>query len=281
MFFEGFILEEGGPRRMRSGGSGPALLLLHGEPQTHAMWHAVAPMLCSRFTVICPDLSRHRDEAALAADMLALMTDLGHDQFGVAGHDLGGHVACRMALDASSRVRRIAVLGIVPVPQHWNRADLAYGLSAYPSCWFGQLHPKPEALVTHAPGEWFRAEAPGEDAHFFHAEAVADYLGAGARERAFGQPEQSRARTPPPADSAQRLRLTCPVLAIWGSRGRIGGWYDPLQLWRECVDNTVSGGPVSAGHFLAEEAPAGVAAALRNFFHTGRSKQVLPQEPAA
>ena len=272
MFFDGFTLDENGPVRMRRGGAGPPLLLLHGEPQTHAMWHAVAPTLADRFDVICPDLSsRDRDELALADAMLALMGGLGHAQFGVAGHDLGGHVACRMALDAPARVRRIAALGIVPVPEHRSRADLSFGLGFYPGCWFGQLHPKPEALVTHAPEAWFRGDVPGKDAHFFHAEAVADYLRAGQQTtRGHGAPETARARTPRTAEARHRLRLTCPLLALWGSRGRIGGWYDPLQLWRDCVDNEVTGGPVPAGHFLAEEAPSAVAAALRGFFAAGR-----------
>ena len=269
MFFDGFTLDESGPLRMRIGGNGPALLLLHGQPQTHAMWHAVAARLADRFTLICPDLSPHRSEATLAGDLLELMYRLGHDRFGVAGHNLGGHVACRMALDAPERVLRVATLEIVPIPEHVNRNDMAYALSGYPSCWFGQLHPKPEALVTHAPAEWFRADAPGESTRLFHPDAIADYLRAhaGLRERQPSPlPEDSRAASPRPAEAGHRLRLTCPVLAIWGSRGRIGGWYDPLQLWRECVDNEVSGGPVPAGHFVAEETPETVAAAFRAFF---------------
>ena len=269
MFFDGFTLDETGATRMRIGGSGPPLLLLHGQPQTHAMWHAVAPQLAGRFTVICPDLSQQRSEAALAADMLALMTRLGHTRFGIAGHDLGGHVACRMALDAPARVTRLAALEIVPVPGHRNRADMAYSLSTYANCWFAQLHPKPEALITHVPQEWFGPYTSSGSPDFFHPEAVADYLRADthmAERETHGQPADVPAVSPQPAEAGHRLRLTCPVLVIWGSKGRIGGWYDPLQLWRECVDDVVSGGPVPAGHFLAEEAPDTIAVALRAFF---------------
>jgi haloacetate dehalogenase len=154
---------------------------------------------------------------------------------------------------------------------------MAYSLSGYPSCWFGQLHPKPEALVTHAPAEWFRADTPAENADFFHPEAIADYVRAQAglnHRRENGVPDDSRAVSPQPVESSSRLRLTCPVLVIWGSRGRIGGWYDPLQLWRECVDNVVSGGPVPAAHFLAEETPDTVAAAFRDFFAEDRLPRV-------
>lgn len=269
MFFEGFTLDTAAGQRMRTGGAGPPLLLLHGRPQTHAMWHSVAPRLVDRFSVVCPDLAPDRSEAALASDLLALMTRLGHDRFGIAGHDLGGHVACRMALEAPERVSRLATLEIVPVPEHMNRTDMAYSLSGYTSCWFGQLHPKPEAIITHAPEEWFRADEGGGTPAFFHPEAVADYLRAGSppgKIQAGDDPAAMEAPPALPAGSGRRLRLTCPMLVIWGIQGRIGGWYDPRQLWRECVDNVVTGGPVPAGHFLAEEAPDMVAAALRAFF---------------
>jgi haloacetate dehalogenase len=268
MFFDGFTLETIGGTRLRTGGHGPPLLLLHGQPQTHAMWNAVAPRLADRFTVICPDLPRRHTETDIASHMLALMQRLGHARFAVAGHDLGGHVACRMALDARARVTRLAALEIVPVPEHMDRADMAYSLAGYASCWFGQLHPKPEALATRAPSEWFATDASGGHVDFFHHEAVEDYVAAdaGLAGEAPGIPADIVPVSPQPPEAGHRLRLTCPVLVIWGSKGRIGGWYDPLQLWRECVDNAVSGGPIAAGHFLAEERPDAVAAALRAFF---------------
>ncbi len=277
MFFDGFTLHENpghenlgetGGNRMRTGGTGPALLLLHGQPQSHAMWHGVAGLLADRFSLVCPDLPQGHSERQLAADMLALMDGLGHRSFGVAGHDVGGHVACRMALEAPARVQRLAALEIVPIPEHLDRNDMAFALAGYQSCWFGQLHPKPEALVTRAPDAWFRSTATREDAPYFHPEAVADYLrvGGGLGGEAAHTLPPDRPDAAPVAGIGRRTRINCPTLVIWGTGGRIGGWYDPLTLWRECVDGEVSGGPLPAGHFLAEEAPDAVAAAFRSFF---------------
>lgn len=268
MFFDGFTLHENDTLRMRTGGIGPALLLLHGQPQSHAMWHGVAGLLADRFSLVCPDLHPGRSERQLAADMLALMERLGHRSFGVAGHDVGGHVACRMALEAPDRVQRLAALEIVPIPEHLDRNDMAYALAGYQSCWFGQLHPKPEALVTRAPDTWFRSPATREDAPYFHPEAVADYLrmGSGFGQEAVHALPPDRAGQGLPVALGRRTRITCPTLVMWGTGGRIGGWYDPLSLWRLCVDAEVSGGPLPGGHFLAEESPDAVAAAFRSFF---------------
>ena len=273
MFFNGFTLHEdprdAGGIRMRTGGAGPALLLLHGQPQSHAMWHGVAGLLADRFSLVCPDLHPGRSERQLASEMLALMGRLGHRSFGVAGHDVGGHVAARMTLEAPDRVQRLAALEIVPIPEHLDRNDMAYALAGYQSCWFGQLHPKPEALVTRAPDTWFRSTATREDAPYFHPEAVADYLRVGVglgQEAAHALPPDRGDGQPAPAMLGRRTRITCPTLVMWGTGGRIGGWYDPLTLWRECVDGEVSGGALAAGHFLAEEAPDAVAAAFRSFF---------------
>lgn len=287
MFFEGFgPPEQCGAFRLRRAGRGPALLLLHGHPQTHAMWHAVAPRLAGRFTVICPDLpgyggSRRHLAAdaeggtgrAMAGHLLGLMTALGHERFGVAGHDRGGRVAYRMALEAPARVDRLAVLDIVPVPAPVERADMAFALATYRMFWFAQTHPKPEALFQSRPGDWFAGSLPGgERAEVFHPAAVADYVARVADAEAMAALDAAyRQATERDAmldrmDRAAGHRIGCPTLVLWGVAGTIGGWYDPVALWSEHVAGEVSGRAVEAGHFLAEEQPALVAETLGEFF---------------
>jgi haloacetate dehalogenase len=145
--FDGFTLETidtgEATLRVRHGGSGPPLLLLHGHPQTHVMWHKVAPRLAERFTVVCSDLRGYGQSSkppttpdhepyskrAMARNMVALMASLGFAHFGVAGHDRGGRVAYRLALDHPERVERLAVLDIVPTGDMWRRADMDFGMT--------------------------------------------------------------------------------------------------------------------------------------------------------
>jgi len=155
-----------GELRLRRGGSGPPLLLLHGNPQTHAMWHKVAPRLAERYTVVCPDLRGYggsfkppatADHApyakrAMARDMVELMSRFGHESFFLAGHDRGARVAHRLALDHPARVRRLALLDIIPTLEHFERADMAFGLGYYHWFWFAQPHPFPETLICAAAG---------------------------------------------------------------------------------------------------------------------------------
>ena len=289
-FFDGFALTTrrvaDGALRLRVGGGGPPLLLLHGNPQSHAMWHAVAPALARRFTVVCPDLrgyggsfkpgatSDHAPyaKAAMARDMAELMTSLGHEQFQVAAHDRGARVAHRLALDHPDRVERLAVMDIVPTIEHFERTDMSFALGYYHWFWFAQPHPFPEALINAAPETWFRAHTGrGGTPGFFHPEALADYLAAARDPAAItGMCEDYRAAATVDlaADRASReagQRVQCPLLALWGSRGRIGEWYDSLALWRQYCDGEVSGRPVNAGHYLAEEAPDEVLAVLGAF----------------
>lgn len=274
-FFPGFHYEEitltGTRYRLRTGGQAgwkaSPLLLLHGQPQTHAMWHKVAPALADRFAVVCADLPSHLTGAELAHDMEALMRRLGHRRFSVAGHDSGAHVAARLAFGAPARVERLALVEAVPVPEHAGREDMAFALSSYPACWFAQQHPKPEALLTRAPEDWFRLTAPDAARDVFHPEAVADYLLEGAwNEERRGHGTAADEPLAATAGPAARPRISCPVLLVWSTRGRIGGWYDPRALWRAGIDGPLSGGPIEAGHFIPEEAPGDLAERFQVFF---------------
>ena len=272
MFFAGFHYEEmtlsGTRYRLRTGGvagwKAAPLLLLHGQPQTHAMWHQVAPALGDRFAVVCADLPAHLTVSELAHDMLTLMRRLGHRRFSVAGHDFGAHVAARLALDAPDKVDRLGLIEAVPLLDHSGREDMAFALAGYRACWFAQLHPKPEALQVKAPDDWFRLVAPDETPDMFDPEAVADYLLEGAwNEEQRGH--DAAADGPLPVPDGGSRKIACPVLLIWGTHGRIGGWYDPRTLWQHGVEGTVQGGPIEAGHFIPEEAPHELAERLRAF----------------
>jgi len=276
-----------GVLRLRTAGSGPPLLLLHGNPQTHAMWHAIAPALAERFTVIAPDLRGYGGsfkpppsgdhapyaKASMARDMAELMTALGHERFQVVSHDRGARVAHRLAIDNPARVQRLCVMDIVPTIEHFERTDMAFALGYYHWFWFAQPHPFPEELINAAPETWWRAHTAREPKHasFFRQEALEDYLRAAHDPSMIaGMCEDYRAAASIDLEHdrisrMQGRRIKCPLLVLWGSKGRIGGWYDPLELWRQYCDGAVTGRPVESGHYLAEEAPGTVLPALEHF----------------
>jgi haloacetate dehalogenase len=290
-FFDGFGLitrsVSDGTMRLRVGGDGPPLLLLHGNPQTHAMWHEVAPVLARSHTVICPDLrgyggsfkpapsSDHGPYAkrAMARDMIELMTDLGHRRFSVLSHDRGARVAHRLALDFPDQVERLVVMDIIPTIEHFERTDMAFALGYYHWFWFAQPHPFPEQLINATPDLWWYAHTRREPKgpEFFHPAALADYLTA-AREPATisGMCEDYRAATTidlvdDRESREQGKRIQCPLLVLWGAKGKIEIWYDPLAVWRNYASGSVDGRSVNSGHYLAEEAPEEVLAAVLPF----------------
>lgn len=291
MFFEGFTLETrevaGQALRLRRGGAGPPLLLLHGNPQTHAMWHRVAPALAKRFTVIAPDLRGYglsgkpavsADHAAyakraMAADMAGLMAQLGHDRFQVVAHDRGARVAHRLALDHAAMVERLCLMDIVPTLHHFEHADMAFALGYYHWFWLAQPHPQPERLIGQDVGLWFDIHTNREpkDDGFFHPEARADYLAAlraPGTVAAICEDYRAAATIDLVHDRASRAagaRIACPLLALWGAKGKIGQWYDALEVWHAYASGPVSGHAVNSGHYLAEEAPEEVLAALEGF----------------
>ena len=291
MFFDGFeltnIAVSEGSLRLRHGGSGPPLLLLHGNPQTHAMWHKVAPVLARRYTVIAPDLRGYggsmkpaatADHAPyaktrMARDMVELMEALGHKRFQVVAHDRGARVAHRLALDHPDRVERLAVLDVIPTIEHFERADMAFGLGYYHWFWFAQPHPFPENVISASPEAWFRAHTSREpkDDGFFHPQALADYLAHVRQpEMIRGMCEDYRAATTIDLadDRASRVagvKVTCPLLVLWGAKGKIAQWYDAPAVWRQYASGPITGGAVPSGHYLAEEAPEAVLKWLDGF----------------
>ena len=265
------------------GGKGPPLLLLHGYPQTHVMWHKVAPALARDFTVVAPDLRGYGDSGkpksdpahfvyskrATAADMVAVMELLGFRSFRLAGHDRGARVAHRLALDHPARVERVAMLDIIPTRAVFERVDKALATATYH--WFFLIQPElPEALIGANPDfylEW-TLKKWSQDFSAFAPEALAEY------KRCFRDPatihatcEDYRAGASIDLDHDEAdlaKTIECPLLAIWG-QGPATRWKNIVETWRERATN-VSGFPIDCGHFLAEEKPEETTEALRAFF---------------
>lgn len=275
----------------RCGGNGPPLLLLHGFPETSLMWRNVAPILAERFTVVCADLRGYGasgcpastddhapySKRAMAADMVALMATLGHDRFLLAGHDRGGRVAYRLALDHPEAVERLAVLDIVPTADAWDRADARLALGFWPWSLLAQAAPLPERLIGADPraviddvtSQWGSAAAAfPDDVKAAYAEMLADpaHLHAICEEyrAAAGVDREHEA-----ADRATGRKIACPTLALWSGEGALATWYEdaggPLGLWREWA-GSVSGHAVAGGHFFPEEHPRETAETLASFF---------------
>jgi haloacetate dehalogenase len=273
---------------VRVGGNGRPLLLLHGYPQTHVMWHRVAPALARHFTVIVADLRGYGDSSkppdgighasyskrVMASDQAQVMSALGFGNFMVAGHDRGGRVAERMALDYPERIQKMAILDIIPfrlMPDMFRRVDPAFGYDTYHWFFLAQPSDFPERMIAASPefflrwtlGSW--GAVPG----WLDEEAFAEYL------RCFRDPacihatcEDYRAgltvdATDNEADADQRIR--CPVLSLWGTSSKFGGRFDPIAFWKSRADR-VSGRAVPGGHFIAEEAPVETREAMLEFF---------------
>ena len=284
MSFEGFELSQidlGEVQlRVRHGGSGPPLLLLHGWPQTHMMWGKIAADLARDFTVVAPDLlgygksSQPQTDAdhaayskrAMARDAVALMRQFGFVRFDVAGHDRGGRAAYRLALDAPEAVRRLCVLDIVPTGEVFARAHMSFGLAYWHWFFLAQPHPFPEQVISANPDWFFFREGKGP----FEPEALEDYV-ASARQpgviHAMCEDYRAGATFDYRLDLEDRGRrkIAAPMLVLWGSKGMLPRWYDVMSVWRDWADD-VRGHAIEAGHFIPEERPAETLAALRDFF---------------
>jgi haloacetate dehalogenase len=287
--FEGFtpqqIQTSGALINLRVGGSGPPLLLLHGYPQSHVMWHKVAPELARHFTVVAPDLRGYGDSSkpdggfdhagyskrAMAQDMAELMDALRFAHFQVAGHDRGARVTHRLCLDHPERVIRAAVLDIAPTYTMFQSADKEFGDVYYHWFFLSQPFDLPERLIGADPSYYLRAKLArwSRSENWLAPEALAEY------ERCFANPatihascEDYRAAASLDLlhDEADLARtITCPLLVLWGARGFVARKYDVLGVWRERAAD-VQGGPLPCGHFLPEEAPVETLQALLAFF---------------
>ena len=268
-------------------GTGPPLLLLHGYPQTHAMWHKVAPRLSSDFTVVCADLRGYGDSSkpqsgpdhaayskrAMAQDLVEVMRALGFARFRLAGHDRGGRVSHRLAVDHPDAVERLAVLDISPTRAMFAQTTAAFASAYYHWFFLSQPFDHPERMIGADPRYYLRhkIKAWSGSAPHFDPRAVAEY------ERCFADPatihascEDYRAAASidlvhDDADVTAGRKVTCPLLALWGEKGVVHRLFRPLDDWAQ-VATDVQGRALPSGHYLAEEAPDQTTAEFLAFF---------------
>lgn len=262
--------------RVRIGGRGAPLLLLHGHPQTHALWHRVAPVLAERFTLVLADLRGYGDSSkpagapdhanyskrAMARDMLTVMQSLGHARFSVLAHDRGARVAHRLAVDHAQVVQRLVLLDIAPTLAMYEQTSDAFARAYWHWFFLIQPAPLPERLIEADPAAYVSDVMGRRSAGLapFDPRALAEYRRALALPgTAHGVCEDYRAAAGidldhDRADRAHGIRLAAPLLALWGRDGVVHRCFDPLAEWRR-VATDVRGAPLACGHYIAEEAP--------------------------
>jgi haloacetate dehalogenase len=275
--FDAFTLDhvDVGPVRLRVryGGHGPPVVLLHGHPRTHVTWHRVAELLAGDFTVVCPDLRGYGrsdkpptdgghtpySKRVMAGDVLALMRGLGHDRFAVAGHDRGCYVAQRLALDHPAAVSHLAVLDGVPIGEALARADARFAARWWHWFFLGQTARPAERVINADPDAWYGlgpdtdpdVRAALHDPATVHA-MCEDYRAGLTVDRAADDADRAAGRT-----------IACPTLFCWSTRDDMIDLYgDPLAIWRSWAPD-VTGVAVDSGHHMAEENPVALATALR------------------
>ncbi|WP_341520170.1 alpha/beta hydrolase [Pseudomonas sp. G.S.17] len=271
----------------RKGGEGPGLLLLHGHPQTHVIWHKIAEQLALEFTVIAADLRGYGDSSKppaneghsnyskreMARDGVELMQALGFDEFSILAHDRGARVAHRLALDHPQAVQRMVLLDIAPTLSMYAQTNEAFARAYWH--WFFLIRPAPlpESLIEGNPEMYLRSVMGSRSAGLkpFTDEAFAEYLRClqlpGA---ARGICEDYRAAATidlehDRADIAANNHLRLPLLVMWGAEGTVGRCFDPLKEWQQ-VATDVRGKALPAGHYIAEEAPELLLAEVLPFF---------------
>jgi haloacetate dehalogenase len=277
--FEGFerteIATRGGARiHLRHGGSGPPLLLLHGNPQTHASWHRIAGRLAERFHVVATDLRGYGDSTgpdpaetanytfrAMAHDQVEVMQALGHERFMVAGHDRGARTAHRMALDHPERVVRLALLDILPNRHIWRNGSAEWAMKSWHWLFMPQEQDLPERMMESVPARWFmerKLGKPGIGLSIFAPEAFDEYVRCFTPKtiRASCADYRATATLDRAMDEADWGRkVSCPTLVLYGAKSHTGTVHgDVLAVWRDYAEDVV-GGPLDCGHYVPEHAP--------------------------
>ena len=287
--FENFELKQvqaaGARINLRIGGSGPPLLLLHGNPLTHVMWHKIAPRLAQEFTVVATDLRGYGDSSkppggddhfgysfrAMAEDNVEVMRNLGFDRWCVAGHDRGGRVAHRMALDHPERVEKVAFLDIVPTLHMLSNIPLKWAVDSYH--WFFMAQPAdyPEKMIEAYGFERYirkKLDKKGVGLSGFTPEAMAEYIRCCTAENIHAVCEDYRAAVSidlehDRADLGRRIDM--PMLVLWGEKSHVNRSYKPIEAWKARAAD-VRGKMLPCGHYPAEQVPDETYAELRQFF---------------
>jgi len=270
------------------GGSGPPLLLLHGYPQTHAMWHKVAPQLAERYTLVMPDLRGYGDsdkppsqadhapysKRTMALDAVELMCSFEFERFFVCGHDRGGRVAHRLALDYPQRVARLMMLDISPTLAMYERTTADFATLYYHWFFLIQPEPLPETLIGANPGFYLRNKLGGlgtAGTMMFDPRALAEYERCFTAAAIHAMCEDYRAAASidlehDRADIRADKRVECPLHVLWGERGVVNRLFTPIEDWQSRARHTVTGRTMPTGHYIAEEAPDLLSAQIQAFF---------------
>jgi haloacetate dehalogenase len=285
--FPGFksakIKTSGATINLVSGGSGSPVLLMHGYPQTHVLWHKIAPRLAEKFSIVAADLRGYGDSSkpeggekhenyskrAMALDMVEAMHQLGFERFAVVGHDRGGRVAHRLVLDHQDKVTKVSFFDIVPTYDMFHHVDQAFATSNYHWFFLIQPSPLPETLIGNSAEFFLRGRFAGLIPNAVTPEAYAEYL------RCFKNPAtihatcedyRANASIDLENDTADLARkITCPVMALWAERGNTGRRFDVIATWQAHAAMKVTGKALPGGHFLPEEAPEQTLAELQAF----------------
>ena len=290
LFDERFRLERrsvnGVEINVRHGGEGPPLLLLHGFPQTHALWHRVAPELAGRYGLVMPDLRGYGDSAkppsaadhapyskrVMARDMLELMRSFGHERFFLCGHDRGGRVSHRLAVDHPDAVARLMVLDISPTLTMYERTDMEFATLYYHWFFLIQPEPLPERLISADPVFYLHRKIGGWGSGgtgLFDPRALAEYERCFTPEAIHAMCEDYRAAASIDLEHDRadgERRIECPVHALWGERGVVNRLYSPVEDWQARARGPVTGATTPTGHYIPEEAPELLIRHMRSFF---------------